>query len=109
MSVFFEQNIIKATQTLYRMSSLFRSYECLNIARVNIGVLTGWKKIKQPRISFVLGYLRMIKLETKIMNFMSVFFEQNIIKATQVLSIICNTICSQLSLYACKFGRINII
>ena len=32
----------------------------MNIARVNIGVLTGWKKIKQRRISFVLGYLRMI-------------------------------------------------
>ena len=47
-------------QTLYRMSSLCRSYECLNIPRVDIGVLTGWKKIKQRRISFVLGYLRMI-------------------------------------------------
>jgi hypothetical protein len=32
----------------------------MNIVRVNIGVLTGWKKIKQRRISFVLGYLRMI-------------------------------------------------
>ena len=40
------------------------------------------------------------KLETKIMNFMSVFFEKkNIIKSTQVLSIICNTICLQFSLY----------
>ena len=39
------------------------------------------------------------KLETKIMNFMSVFFEKNIIESTQVLSIICNTICLQFSLY----------
>jgi hypothetical protein len=39
------------------------------------------------------------KLKTKIMNFMSVFFEKNIIKSTQVLSIICNTICLQFSLY----------
>ena len=31
-------------------------YECMNIVWVNIGVLTGWKKIKQRRISFVLGY-----------------------------------------------------
>ena len=47
-------------QALYQMSSLCRSYECMNIARVNIGVLAGWKKIKLRRISFVLGYLRMI-------------------------------------------------
>jgi hypothetical protein len=33
------------------------------------------------------------------MNFMSVFFENNIIKSTQVLSIICNTIYLQFSLY----------
>jgi hypothetical protein len=40
------------------------------------------------------------KLETKIMNFMTVFFfEKNIIKATQVLSMICNTICLQFSHY----------
>jgi len=32
----------------------------MNIAWINIGVLTGWKKIKQRRISFVLSYLRMI-------------------------------------------------
>ena len=47
-------------QTLYRMSSLCRSYECMTIVRVNIGFFTGFKKIKQRRISFVLGYLRMI-------------------------------------------------
>ena len=39
------------------------------------------------------------KLDTKIMNFMSVFFENDIIKSTQVLSIICNTICLQFFLY----------
>jgi hypothetical protein len=39
------------------------------------------------------------KLETKIMNFMSVFFEKNIIKSTQVLSIIFNTICLQFCIY----------
>ena len=58
-------------QTLYRMRSLCRSsmviwlyswmYEYWSIlCLVNIGILTGWKKIKQQRISFVLGYLRMI-------------------------------------------------
>jgi hypothetical protein len=53
-------------QTLYRMSSLCRLYECMNIVRVNIGILTGWKKI--IRISFVLGYLCMIlwKISTAI-------------------------------------------
>ena len=43
------------------MSSLCRSYECMNIVRVNIGFFTGFKKIKQRRISFVLGYLRHIR------------------------------------------------
>jgi hypothetical protein len=39
-----------------------------NIVRVNIGFFTGFKKIKQRRISFVLGYLRMIlwKISTAI-------------------------------------------
>ena len=44
-------------QTLSRMSSLSGR---MNIARVNIGFFTGFKTIKQRRISFVLGYLRMI-------------------------------------------------
>jgi len=44
-------------QTLSRMSSLSGH---MNIARVNIEFFTGCKKIKQRRISFVLGYLRMI-------------------------------------------------
>jgi hypothetical protein len=60
--VFSSTNNFAHAQTLYQMSSLCRSYECMNIARVNIGVLTGWKKIKLRRISFVLGYLRMIFL-----------------------------------------------
>jgi hypothetical protein len=32
----------------------------MNIALVSIGFFTGFKKIKQRRISFFLGYLRMI-------------------------------------------------
>jgi hypothetical protein len=44
-------------QTLSRMSSLSGH---MNIARVNIEFFTGCKKIKQRRISFALGYLRMI-------------------------------------------------
>ena len=52
-------------QMLSRMSSLSGR---MNIARVNIGFFTGFKKIKQQRISFVLGYLRMIlwKISTAI-------------------------------------------
>jgi hypothetical protein len=44
-------------QTLSRMRSLSGR---MNIGRVNIEFFPGWKKIKQRRISFVLGYLRMI-------------------------------------------------
>jgi hypothetical protein len=52
-------------QTLSRISSLSGH---MNIARVNIEFFTGCKKIKQRRISFVLGYLRMIlwKISTAI-------------------------------------------
>ena len=52
-------------QMLSRMSSLSGR---MTIARVNIGFFTGFKKIKQRRISFVLGYLRMIlwKISTAI-------------------------------------------
>jgi hypothetical protein len=64
---FSSSNDFAHAQTPYRMSSLCRSYECMNIVWVNIGVLTGWKKFKQLRISFVLGYLRMIwKISTAI-------------------------------------------
>jgi hypothetical protein len=45
------------TQALSRMSSLSGR---MQIARVNIECFTGCKRIKQRRISFVLGYLRMI-------------------------------------------------
>jgi hypothetical protein len=55
-SIFQHLSIINA-QTLSRMSSLSGR---MNIAQVKIGFFTGFKKIKQPRISFVLGYLRMI-------------------------------------------------
>jgi hypothetical protein len=44
-------------QTLSRIRSLLGH---MNIVRVNIEFFTGCKKIKQRRISFVLGYLRMI-------------------------------------------------
>jgi hypothetical protein len=52
-------------QRLSRMSSLSGR---MNSARVNIGFFTGFKTIKQRRISFVLGYLRMIlwKMSTAI-------------------------------------------
>jgi hypothetical protein len=52
-------------QTLFRMSSLSGR---MNIARVNIGFFTGFKKMKQRRISFVLSYLRLIlwKISTAI-------------------------------------------
>jgi hypothetical protein len=43
--------------TLFRMSSLSGR---MNIGRVNIEFFRGWKKIKQRRKSFFLGYLRMI-------------------------------------------------
>ena len=50
------------------------------------------------------------KLETKIMNFMSVFFlKKNIIKTTQVLSIICNTICLQFFLYRAPLQSLGLI
>ena len=52
-------------QTLSRMSSLSGR---MDIARVNIGFFTGFKKIKQRRIFFAIGYLRMIlwKISTAI-------------------------------------------
>ena len=52
-------------QTISRMSSLSGR---MNIGRVNIELSLGWKKIKQRRISFSLGYLRMIlwKISTTI-------------------------------------------
>ena len=65
---FFSANNFAHAQTLYRMSSLCRSYECMNIVRVNIECFTGCKRIKQRRISFVLSYLRMLlwKISTAI-------------------------------------------
>ena len=44
-------------QTLSRMSSLSGH---MIIGRINIECFPEWKKIKQRRITFVLGYLRMI-------------------------------------------------
>ena len=55
--IFSSTNNFTHAQTLSRMSSLS---DRMNIARVNIGFFTGFKKIKQRHISFVLGYLRLI-------------------------------------------------
>jgi hypothetical protein len=62
MTCFFSGNNFAHVQTLYRMRSLCRSYIYIymNIMRVNIECFTGCKRIKQRRISFVPGYLRMI-------------------------------------------------
>jgi hypothetical protein len=54
---FYSANNFTHAQTLYRIRSLCRSYECMNIVWVNIECFTGCKRIKQRRISFVLGYL----------------------------------------------------
>jgi hypothetical protein len=43
------------------------------------------------------------------MNFMSVFVEKNIIKSTQVLSIICNSICLQFSLYRAPLQSLGLL
>jgi uncharacterized membrane protein len=66
--LFFSTNNFAHAQMLYRMRSLCRSYECMNIVWVNIGFFTGFKKLKQQHITFVLGYLRMIlwKISTAI-------------------------------------------
>jgi hypothetical protein len=50
-------NNFARAQTLSRIRSLLGH---MNIVRVNIEFFTGCKKIKQRRISFVPGYLRMI-------------------------------------------------
>ena len=65
---FSSTNKFAHAQTLSRISSLSGRIICLISMRVNIGVLTGWRKINQRRISFVLGYLRMIlsKISTAI-------------------------------------------
>jgi hypothetical protein len=50
------------------MSLLVKRIRMFSIGRVNIEFFPGWKKIKQQRISFVLGYFRMIlwKISTTI-------------------------------------------
>ena len=59
-------------QTISHMRKRFTEWghcvDRMNIVPVNIGFFTGFKKIKQRRISFVLGYLRMIlwKISTAI-------------------------------------------
>ena len=53
---FFINKQFRTSQMLSRMSSLSGR---MNVGRVNIEFFPGWKKIKQRRISFVQGYLRM--------------------------------------------------
>jgi hypothetical protein len=54
--IFFINKQFRTSQMLSRMSSLSGR---MNVGRVNIEFFPGWKKIKQRRISFVQGYLRM--------------------------------------------------
>jgi hypothetical protein len=72
-------------QTLSRTSSLSGR---MNISRVNIGFFTGFKKIKQRRISFVLGYLRMIlwKISTAIGMKHRILTTFNIYKKNSILT-----------------------
>jgi hypothetical protein len=79
-------------QTLSRMSSLSGR---MNIARVNIGFFNRFKNIKQWRISFVLGYLRMIlwKISTTISikhRILTTFNIKKKIQFWQPLNINCN-------------------
>ena len=56
-NIFFVNKQFCTCANVSRMTFIVRSYEYW---RVNIEFFPGWKKIKQRRISFVLGYLRMI-------------------------------------------------
>ena len=62
---FLSTNNFAHMQTLFRISSQSNH---VNIRRINNELFTGCKKIKQGRIFFVLGYLRMIlwKISTAI-------------------------------------------
>ena len=75
MTCFFQQTIShmrnRFTEWGHRVGhqwSYDHIHEYMNIMRVNIECITGCKRIKQQRISFVLGYLRMIlwKISTAI-------------------------------------------
>jgi hypothetical protein len=57
-TIYSSANNFAYAQTLSRMSSLSGR---MNIGWVTIEFFPGWKKIKQRRISFVLGYLRFFK------------------------------------------------
>jgi hypothetical protein len=50
----------------------------LSIGRVNIEFFPGWKKIKQRRISFVLGYLRMILWQISTAIYLYGFLNQSL-------------------------------
>ena len=100
---FFSANNLAHAQTLYRMRSLCRSsdhiHEYMNIMRVNIECFTGCKRIKQRRISFVPGYLRMIlwKISTAISIKHRILATFNIKKNNSD------------SLYAFKWGTFGVI
>jgi hypothetical protein len=50
----------------------------MNIGQVNIEFFPGWKKIKQWRISFVLGYLRMILWKISTAIYLYGFLDQSL-------------------------------
>ena len=50
----------------------------MNIWRVNIEFFPGWKKIQQRRISFVLGYLRMILWKNSTAIYLYGFLNQSL-------------------------------
>ena len=79
-------------QTLSRMSSLSGR---MNIAQVNIECFTGCKKIKQRRISFVLGYLRMILW--KISTAISIYIKHRILATFNIKKISILTACMPLT------------
>ena len=64
-------NNLAHAQTLSRMNSPSGR---MNIGRVNIEFFPGWKKIKQRRISFVLGYISLWFFKTKFRSCIGNFF-----------------------------------
>jgi hypothetical protein len=86
-------------QTISRMSSLSGR---MNIGRVNIELSLGWKKIKQRRISFSLGYLRMILWKISTTIYLYGFLNQS-------LSLILDNICLKLKYRMCAFKSSNVV
>ena len=86
-------------QTISRMSSLSGR---MNIGRVNIELSLGWKKIKQKRISFSLGYLRMILWKISTTIYLYGFLNQS-------LSLILGNIFFKLKYRMCAFKSSNVV